>query len=193
MYTMSTSKSYHHGDLRPALIQAALELLREGGTEALSLRAVTRRAGVSAMAPYRHFPEKEALLASVAAHGFNRLRATLSTADSNAADAREALAAQGVAYVRFACEDPALFRLMFGAAQPRNYPELGAAGDAAYGVLAGRVASFCREAERADVALTCWSVVHGLASLLVDGQLRQDASPVMLAERVTRLVLRSVR
>jgi AcrR family transcriptional regulator len=189
---MSTSKSYHHGNLRPALIQAALELLREGGTEALSLRAVARRAGVSAMAPYRHFPEKEALLAAVAVHGFDRLRAMLSAADADAADPRGALVAQGVAYVSFACEDPALFRLMFGAAKPRNYPELRTAGDAAYAVLAGRVATLCRESERDDVALTCWSVVHGLASLLVDGQLRQDASPVMLAERVTRLVLRSL-
>jgi AcrR family transcriptional regulator len=189
---MSTSRSYHHGNLRLALIEAALELLSEGGTEALSLRAVARRAGVSAMAPYRHFADKEALLAAVAAHGFDRLEATLSAADSGATDPRGALAAQGAAYVRFACDDPALFRLMFGAARPRNSPELGSAGDAAYAMLARRVASFCLESERDDVALTCWSVVHGLASLLVDGQLRQDTSPAMLAERVTRLVLRNV-
>lgn len=118
-----------------------------------------------------------------------RLRAALTVADSGAADPKAALAAQGVAYVSFACDDPALFRLMFGAARPRSHPELRVAADAAYAVLVRRVAGFSPEAERDDLALACWSVVHGLASLLVDGQLRQLASP---AERVTRLVLRNL-
>ncbi len=190
---MSTSKTrsrYHHGNLREALVEAALDLLREGGAEALSLRAAARRAGVSAMAPYRHFADKEALLAAVAAHGFALFAARLAEADA-APDPADALAAQGAAYVRFACEDPARFRLMFGAARPAGYPDLYAAAGAAYAVLARRVASLVEESGRDDLTLACWSLVHGLASLLVDGQVPGcGLADEAIAERLTRLLLR---
>jgi hypothetical protein len=108
--------SYHHRDLRRALTRSALEILSEAGVVGLSLRAATRRAKVSAMAPYRHFADKEALLAAVAEYGFQLLEARLTTATATAADPRAGLAALGVAYVLFARDEPSLFKLMFGLA-----------------------------------------------------------------------------
>lgn len=183
----STSRGYHHGDLRRALVSAALELLREGGAEAATLRASARRAGVSAMAPYRHFPDKRSLLAAVASYGFGVFRDRLAAADATASGP-DALVVQGVAYVLFAWEEPALFRLMFGAAQPPDFPELHRVADEAYAVLAGRVAATVDEGDREDLALAAWSVVHGLACLLVDGQViaRDREEVARLAERVAR-------
>jgi AcrR family transcriptional regulator len=182
----SDERHYHRGDLRAALVTAALDLLGEAGAEAVSLRAVARRAGVSAMAPYRHYADKEALLAAVATLGFERFRDALRAADW-AAPAGQGLVAQAVAYVGFAVENPALFRLMFGPKRFGAHPELWAAGEAAYGVLAGRVAAETPvEAEREARALGCWSLVHGLAMLLLDGRLGDKAA--VSAEDVTRLV-----
>ncbi len=190
MSTSAPQPGYHHGNLPDALVEAALSLLREAGTEALSLRAVARRAGVSAMAPYRHFADKQALLAAVAEHGFRRLAAGLAEADA-AADPGEALCAQGVAYVRFACDDPPLFRLMFGRPQPQGHEALHREGDIAYAVLASRVARMVGADARDDVTLACWSLVHGLASLLVDGQF-DGGDPEAAAARVTRLLVRGL-
>ena len=170
---MSTSagRSYHQGDLRTALVGAALALLADNGADALSLRAVARRAGVSAMAPYRHYPDKEALLAAVAVQGFDGLRKVLRAADQ-AAPAGQALVDQAAAYVRYALENPALFRLMFGPKRLGTHPELIAAGEAAYAVLATRVAAETpADADRDARALGCWSLVHGLASLFLDGRI----------------------
>ena len=167
----SEERSYHHGELRTALVGAALDLLADDGADAVSLRAVARRAGVSAMAPYRHYPDKEALLAAVAVQGFDGLRVVLRVADE-AAPAGQALVAQAVAYVRYATENPALFRLMFGPKRLGAYPELAAAGEAAYAVLAARVAAGTpADADRDARALGCWSLVHGLASLFLDGRI----------------------
>jgi len=166
-----TGKSYHHGELRTALVGAALDLLAKDGVDTFSLRAVARRAGVSAMAPYRHYPDKEALLAAVAAQGFEGLRDVLRVADG-AAPAGQALVAQAVAYVRYALENPALFRLMFGPERLGTHPGLAAAGEAAYAVLAARVAAEpVAGADREARVLGCWSLVHGLASLFLDGRI----------------------
>ncbi len=190
-----TAKSYHHGELRTALVDAALALLTEGGADALSLRAVARRAGVSAMAPYRHYPDKEALLAAVAVHGFDGLRDALGAADG-AVPADEALVAQAVAYVRYAEEHPALFRLMFGPARLGTHPALHAAGEAAYDVLAARVAAQTpADADREACALGCWSLVHGLASLFLDGRIGDKTAAPRdgLTRRVAATMLAALR
>nr|WP_184800501.1 TetR/AcrR family transcriptional regulator [Nitrospirillum iridis] len=191
MFTVSTEKAaYHHGNLREALVRTALALLEDGGVEALTLRAAARGAGVSAMAPYRHFADKAALLTAVAAQGYADLRDRLAHADGQT-DARQALVEQGVAYVLFAYERPALFRLMFGAplAAPKVAP---ASADTAYGILAARVAGLVPEAERETATMAAWSLVHGLACLTVDGRLpppAQGNAPTTeaLARRVTGL------
>lgn len=168
-----TKGGYHHGDLREALIAAGLSILEDGGDPtSLGLRETARRAGVSAMAPYRHFPDKDALLAAVATVGFERLRAALAAADQGGEGAdREALYAQGAAYVAFACAQPGLFRLMFGGgARPGARPQaLCEASAAAYAVLAARVATLVPGASAADEALRSWALVHGIASLVIDG------------------------
>lgn len=189
MFTVSTEKAtYHHGKLRDALVRTALSLLEESGVEALTLRAAARGAGVSAMAPYRHFADKADLLAAVAEQGYADLRDRLARADA-AADPRQALVEQGVAYVLFALERPALFRIMFGAPLGGMPPKPPTAGTA-YGILAARVAGLVPEEKREAAVVAAWSLVHGLACLTVDGRLTPQAdaaSPETLARQVTGL------
>ena len=198
MFTLSTpseQRSYHHGDLRQALVRSALEILSEAGVSGLSLRAAARRAKVSAMAPYRHFADKEALLAAVAEYGFQQLGARLTAATAMAPDPRAGLAALGVAYVVFARDEPSLFKLMFGPTIEKKsaHPALDEAGCACFNALRQAVdaAGFSdREADLNDVSLACWSLVHGLSALIVDGRLAEDdAGPAeVVATRLTRLV-----
>ena len=195
MYTLSTSKApYHHGDLHAALIAAAGALLTRLGPAELSLRGVAREAGVSAMAPYRHFADKDALLAAVAGDGFRQFEARLRQATSAASDARAGLIVQGVAYVRFAYDQPALFRLMFGPLITKAVALENLDRDSlpALDALNGAVAAAYPEADvqrRDDLVLTCWSLVHGLASLIVDGRLPASAEVAeAMAARVLRLL-----
>ncbi|MCC6876530.1 MAG: TetR/AcrR family transcriptional regulator [Sandaracinaceae bacterium] len=170
--------AYHHGQLHRAMIDAALELVREGGPKGLTLRAAARRAGVSVAAPYRHFADKEALLAAVALEGFTELVARLEKIASEIDEPVERLKRLGIAYVRFATDDPARYRVMFGDEIPdrKAHPELEEMARRSFGYLAKAVADghargLLEGGERA-VTLLSWSVVHGLASLLLDGQAR---------------------
>lgn len=152
--------------LREALIAAALDLL-EAEKEEPSLRAVARAAGVSAMAPYNHFRDKASLMAAVAHHGFETLLGLLTSADGDA-DPREALIAQGIAFVEFARANPALFRLMYG----HQYG--GANAEAVwrtYTILAERVASIVSPEIVAPATLACRSLVQGMATIALDGRL----------------------
>jgi AcrR family transcriptional regulator len=198
MFTLSTpseERSYHHGDLRRALVRSALEILSEAGVAGLSLRAAARRAKVSAMAPYRHFAGKEALLAAVAEYGFQQLGARFAAATAAATDPRAALAALGVAYVLFARDEPSLFKLMFGPTIEKKsaHPGLDEAGWACFNALRQAVAAagfFDDENAQNDVSLACWSLVHGLSALIVDGRLAdKDAGRAeAVATRLTRLM-----
>ncbi len=192
MLTLSTLRwdkaAYHHGSLRTALVEAGLAVLSEGGDHAsLSLREAARRAGVSAMAPYRHFRDKEALLAAVATVGFERLAAVQLEADQSP-DPVEAVIGQGVAYVAFACAEPALFRLMFGAGAVTKSGDLAAAAQRSFRLLADRLAILAPPELAEAWTLRSWSLAHGLAALAVDNQLGLFAeTPTALAERVLRL------
>src|SRR6202140_2872056 len=120
---MSASKAtYHHGDLRAALVRAAIELLDERGETELSLRAVARRAGVSPAAPYRHYADREALVSAVAAVGYRELAGRLAAAHPSPSSPAQ-LASVAVAYVEFALDRPALFRIMFGEPCDRDNDE----------------------------------------------------------------------
>lgn len=184
MLTVSTSnsdKGYHHGDLRAGLVSAALDLLESGGEAALSLRAAARACGVSAMAPYRHFAGKDDLLEAVAVRGFEDLAVDLEAADA-AAVGSEALAAQGAAYVAFACRRPALFRLMF--MRPCRTPDT----SRAYGILERRAAALAGSGMTAeDLTLAAWSLVHGLAALILDRRVTLEGEAAeAAARRITR-------
>ena len=147
------------------------------------------------MAPYRHFADKEALLAAVAEYGFRELAARLTAAATTAADPRAGLAALGVAYVLFARDHPSLFKLMFGPTieKKSGHPALDEAGGACFNVLrqAAEAAKFFdRDTDVGDVSLACWSLVHGLSALIVDGRLSEhESGPAQaVATRLTRLL-----
>ncbi|WP_026871995.1 TetR/AcrR family transcriptional regulator [Inquilinus limosus] len=174
---MSTSEQagpeqpYHHGDLRRALVAAAREILEETGPEALSLRDVARRVGVSHNAPYRHFPTRQALLAAVAVEGFAALSACM---QSIPASAVPGLAAGFRAYLGFAREQPGLFRLMFeGTLEKSADPALWAASEQAYDGLRRAVHRLAPAADRAAV-VAAWAQLHGLALLVISGQLAEE-------------------
>jgi AcrR family transcriptional regulator len=170
------ANSYHHGDLRRALIDTALVMVTEEGDWNFTLREVARRAGVSHAAPYNHFEDKSALLAEVAALGYQSLREALeAAAREQPRSARQAVARVGAAYVRFGVAHPAHYRLMFGAelADKERYPALGAAGDATFAVLTGvlergQASGQIRRDPVRDQAVAAWSLVHGLTTLLID-------------------------
>ena len=185
---------YHHGDLRRALIDTALAMVTEEGAWNFTLREVARRAGVSHAAPYNHFEEKSALLAEVAALGFEALRRTMETAARrHPRSARQAFAGIADAYVRFGVDHPAHYRLMFGAelAEKARYPALQAASDAAFAVLTGVLergqssGQVRRETVR-DQALAAWSLVHGLTTLFIDQRLSFLGVSTIDAERHAR-------
>jgi len=193
----SRRPSYHHGDLRRALLGAALELVEREGAEALTLRAAARRAGVSQAAPYRHFRDKEALLAAVAEEGFRSLtEALLQAAAPHAGDPLGRLRARGLAYVDFATSHPAHFRIMFGrgAADRSAHPELMKAAREAFEALVSGIrecqdAGIVRPGDPEELALCAWSATHGLAMLAVDGQLGERAVHLdALAQAVTASV-----
>lgn len=175
--TLKTRSAYHHGDLRNALVEHALAALRAVGPESLSVRALAEEIGVSPSAAYRHFADREALLAQLAQIGFERLRESMAGAAAAAArrQPKTAVRAIGSAYVRFAVAEPELYRLMFGAQRvdKSKYPELGSAAAGAYDTLrtavmrmAPHAAKGSQELER--LTLRCWAMVHGLASLRID-------------------------
>jgi AcrR family transcriptional regulator len=169
-------KNYHHGNLRAELLDTAVEELRETGAEALSLRALARAVGVSQTAPYRHFADKNALLAALATRGYRDLLGALRTAGDATGDCpRERLIAFAHAYVDYATNNPDLFKLMFGPAlQPtEKFPELRAASRETYGLVQeilrhGIERGIFRDQDIAYLANAAWAGIHGLATLRVD-------------------------
>ncbi|WIW88897.1 TetR-like C-terminal domain-containing protein [Sphingobium sp. V4] len=155
--------------LHDRLVDCALALIEAGDAE-VSLRAVARAAQVSAMAPYRHFADKRALMAAVALRGFAMLEAEAKAAD-DAIEAADALTAQGLSYIAFARAHPALFRLMFADDAGMTLPHDQCRG--AYALMAARVAHMSPDQAEAG-ALACWGLVHGLAKLALDGRLPPD-------------------
>ena len=171
-------QSYHHGNLRRALLDEALVTIRDKGVDGLTLREIGARLGVSRSALYRHFADKRALLETVATDGFRMLREQLVTAWEEGARGRDASQAMGVAYVRFAVANPSHYRVMFSRfvdARPQE-PELAAEAVGAFQALIDAVAAMQREGIVRDddtvlMARYMWAVVHGVAMLAIDGQL----------------------
>ncbi|MFJ1754818.1 TetR/AcrR family transcriptional regulator [Kitasatospora sp. NPDC088134] len=182
----STSTPYHHGDLRAACLRAARELLEEDGSAALSLRAVARRAGVSATAPYRHYADREALVSAVAAEGYGELAVAL-TAAHPAPRTPEDLSRVAVAYVRFALDHPALFRAMFAEPCDPTDPDRAAATAAMRQYVRAIVTGVYPHADPDALATAVWAVVHGLAFLHLDGKL-DTTSPETVTTQVRTAV-----
>jgi AcrR family transcriptional regulator len=170
---------YHHGDLRRALLEEALRTIQTHGVAALTLRTVGERLGVSRTALYRHFSDKPALLAAVGREGFRLLRLTLTDAWEQNGRGRAGFEAMGLAYVRFAVEHPSHYRVMFGgfiescAKDPAFIEE----AKSAFQVLVDSLVEQQRDGlvRKDDPVLQSrmiWSLVHGIAMLVIDGQLR---------------------
>ena len=181
-----TGASYHHGDLRAALVSAALELLEEGGATEFSLRAAARRAGVAPSAPYRHYADRDALLSAVAAVGYRELAEHLATAHPSPSTPDD-LAAVAVAYVRFALQRPALFRVMFGEPCDRDSGERVAATAAIAAYVGAIVERWFPAADPEALSTAIWALVHGLAFLHLDGKL-DSSPPDAVADRVSAAV-----
>lgn len=173
---MSTSeKSYHHGDLRAALLAAAVELLESG--EPFSMRAVARRAGVSQTAPYRHFADRRALDGAVAVAGFEDLTSDLTAAlaATPASTApKDVLGGLGVAYVLFALRRPAEFRIMFGNECDDADAARVVASRRLHAVLDDVLAEMFPDADIPGLSTALWGMAHGLAFLHLDGKLRPE-------------------
>ena len=170
--------SYHHGDLKRALTGAALSLVAEKGPKGFTLTEAARRAGVSVAAPYRHFADKAELLATVAEQGFSDLHADLGAAADAASDPKVRVIELGRAYVRWAIAHPDHYQVMFGAERVKaDHPGLAVAAERAFGDLLDAITR-CQEAgvvEGRDpraIAAPLWSLVHGVSSLAIGGELR---------------------
>lgn len=161
---------YHHGDLRSAVIAAGMRLLAEGDGVDLGLRALAREVGVSATALYRHFPDKEALLDALADEGLRRLGALQAQAWLKAGGGKQGFRAIGISYVRFAHDEPAVFRLSFTRKMPERQKDFAVDGsEIAYNLLRAGVGEALPGTENPDrAALHAWALVHGLAMLVLD-------------------------
>lgn len=191
---METALPYHHGDLRAALIRAALEAFEQGGPDGVSLRALAETVGVSRSAPYSHFRSKRELMAAIAEVGFERFLAEMERVDA-AADPRERFLAIGAGYLRFALENPGLFKLMFSAelASLRGVGDLQGKSARALALFQQGLDAFLIHGGGTGTASTAmqtlaWGSVHGLAFLLLEDRLPvRPEQPMALTRDVTSL------
>jgi AcrR family transcriptional regulator len=181
------ARKYHHGDLSRALLQEAVRTIQHGGVQALTLRAVGEKLGVSRTALYRHFADKSGLLAAVAREGFRTLRLRLLEAWDKQRGGRAGFEAMGVAYVTFAVDHPSHYRVMFGGYVDRAGVQdaaLSKEGAGAFQALVDAIVSMQQlRIVKADpplqLAQHIWANVHGIAMLAIDGQLKQPVDDVV--------------
>lgn len=184
-----SGRGYHHGDLRNGLLEAARTILEEESLAALTLRAVARKAGVSHAAPYRHFPNHEALLVELSVEGFDELRMAIAEAAKAQGVESEKIANIGAAYMRFVAQRPALARLMFGGQLPNRdqFPALGAKADS----IGEEIGNALHDSA---LGLAVWASVHGLAMLVLENviDLGQRRSGLHVLPARAEIILRSL-
>src|SRR5882757_3070264 len=182
-------RGYHHGDLRNGLLEAARTILEEESLSALTLRAVARRAGVSHAAPYRHFPNHEALLVELSIEGFDELREAIAEAAKAQGSESDKIASIGAAYMRFVAARPALARLMFGGQLPNRdqFPSLEQKADA----IGAEIGAALHDTA---LGLAVWSAIHGLAMLVLENviDLGQRRSGLHVLPARAEIILRSL-
>ena len=192
----SGPRGYHHGNLKEALIDAALELIAQKGPAGFTFAEAARWAGVSPAAPYRHFRDREELLADVARRGFEQFETVLARAwDAGRPDAFTAFDRLGKAYLHFAKSEPAYYSAMFEAGIPETNPQLREAGERAFAVLraaAERLVAAMPAQDRPPVlmmALHIWAMSHGIASLFGRGDAAKRPLPMTPEELLEAAVL----
>lgn len=185
------TRAYHHGDLKTAMIRAALELVRRKGPRGFTLNEASRSAGVSVSAPYNHFKDKDALLVEIVLLGNRTLETELRAAAGTTGTARERLLAVSVAYVSFAQRHPDLFAVMFQSGIDKTpYLEVHASAAKAFEVavqLAAEIEPSSAHAEQ--LALAVWTMAHGLATLRMEGAIGSLADADAAAETLPRRLL----
>ena len=200
MSVATKRNGYHHGALREQLIESALELLEEVGPNELSIREVARRASVSHAAPYRHFEDKEALIAALIEEGYRDLAVRMTKAASlHPGDAMKQLKASGVSYVELALARPAVFRLMFSGnmCDFKKFESLDRTATEAFNILGSLVEACTSQGLiRVDplrISLVCWAITHGVSALLLEHQFSKvpgaDENPLALADEVITLAV----
>ena len=179
--------AYHHGDLPATLMALALTHIALEGTEKLSLRALAREAGVSATAPYKHFPTKRCLLAALATQGFRALGEATSSVDVTGTDLEDAFVAMGMAYIRFATENQTAYQIMFGTVIEdfSEYPELSEAAEQSFSPVRNLIDLALARRSGWDMTPELlggiiWTTVHGMASLLIFAATRLDMDKALM-------------
>jgi AcrR family transcriptional regulator len=193
----SGDRGYHHGNLKETLIRAALDLIAQKGPAGFTFAEAARWAGVSPAAPYRHFRDRDELLADVARRGFDQFEAVLTRAwDGGRPNAFTAFDRVGKAYLRFAKEEPAYYSAMFEAGIPPEVsPELHAAGERAFAVLRSATEHLVASMPAKNrppvlmMALHIWALSHGIASLFGRGDAARRALPIAPEELLEAAVL----
>lgn len=190
------ARPYHHGNLRRALLDEALATIRSEGVDAVTLREIGARIGVSRTALYRHFADKRALLTAVATEGFRALRQALVTAWEEGGRGPDAFQAMGFAYIRFAIDNSSHYRVMFGGFVDRESrdADLAAEAEGAFRALVDPIAALqhggaLRAGDPVLIARFVWSVVHGVALLGIDGQLPEPGA----IDELTRFAIDRLR
>jgi AcrR family transcriptional regulator len=197
--------AYHHGSLRSGLIEEALSFLNKNGRADFSMRDLAAKLNVSHSAAYRHFRNRESLLAAIALEGFNRMAEQQRLVTAAIRDPMERLKKLGLTYVTFAIKHPAHFRVMFGPefGKKDEYPDLARAARATFQPIVEEIALGQKErwvvkGDPESLAIVLWSTVHGLSMLLVDEQIRTvTASPKpggapALAVLITNAILKGI-
>jgi AcrR family transcriptional regulator len=186
--SVKAQSSYHHGDLKQALVKEALTIIAEDGAAGLSLRDLARRVGVTQTAPYRHFEDRDALLATVAEEGFRLLKERLEANGDECAiattDTSNPIRQIGERYIDFAIKNPSHYRVMFGpfvssAKRDKKFPGLIDTAEALHGHLisiieVGQSLGLFREGPAVEIADSTWSLMHGLATLIIDKHISED-------------------
>ncbi|MFN3749139.1 MAG: TetR/AcrR family transcriptional regulator [Sphingorhabdus sp.] len=179
----NAKRGYHHGDLRSALVQAGLEMLKTRSADEVSLREIARMVGVSATAVYRHFPDKAALLGALCDEGGRELARLQVEAMRKSGGGRPGFDAVGRAYVRFALDNPTLFRMMMTTKPAVDFLDIQPDRDnSALQLLRDNISTLvpagATPAQRRIAALRAWSIVHGLAMLMLDKQVAVDETVI---------------
>ncbi|NQV16238.1 TetR/AcrR family transcriptional regulator [bacterium] len=195
------ANTYHHNNLRPALLDETAAMITEDGVASVTMRALGKRLGVSRGAPYRHFKGKSDLLLAVAATGFESLGERIQAIVTDSSRSlEEQLEQLGVVYIHFALENPAHYRLMYGKESLRRgeLPVLKASGDALFALLRDMIDAFQQEIgnNRKDtkaLVYVAWSAVHGLASLLIDEQIIVAVDIDVIIHQTMRTVINGIR
>ena len=198
---MPKKKTYHHGDLKNALIKAGVEILAKDGVSGLSLRKVAMKAGVSHAAPYAHFADKQALIAAISTEGFRQLYERVSgVAEKYQNQPEKQLVEVAWAYVQFAMDDPDRFKVMFSGVleKEKEYPDFVTESQRNFQLVkmiveANQASGRLRSGDSALVALSAWGIIHGFIMLMLEGQISHAVLEKMSLRELVEFQLEQIQ